>query len=102
MIIIVQMYVAITTHHIQIEEVCQDANLAHDLGVPGKLTNYVAYIDLVLLRLASNTIQYNYSSALFRVKSDSSRRQWTVFQLEEYPARPDTPLLIDEEAYGLR
>ena len=92
----------VATHHIQIEEVCRDAKLAHDLGVPGKLTNYVAYIDLVLLRLASNTIQYNYSSALFRVKSDSSRRQWTVFKLEEYPARPDTPLLIDEEAYGLR
>ena len=49
----------VATHHIQIEEVCRDAKLAHDLGVPGKLTNYVAYIDLVLLRLASNTIQYN-------------------------------------------
>jgi len=69
------------------EEVCQDVELAHDLGVPSKLTNYLAYIDLVLLRL----------------KSDSfSRRQWTVHKLEEYPARPDTPLLIDEEAYSLR
>ena len=41
----------VATHHIQIEEVCQDAKLAHDLGVPAKLTNYLAYIDLVLLRL---------------------------------------------------
>lgn len=71
----------------KIEDVCQDAKLAHDLGVPAKLTNYLAYIDLVLLR----------------VKSDSfSHRRWTVYQLEEYPARPDSPLLIDEEAYSLR
>ena len=34
----------------QIEELCQDVELAHDLGVPSKLTNYHAYIDLVLLR----------------------------------------------------
>ena len=79
-----------------------DAKLAHDLGVPSKLTNYHAYMDLVLLRLTSNTSN-QHCSALFRVKSDSSsRRQWTVHKLEEYPARPDTPLLIDEEAYSLR
>ena len=40
---------------LQIEEVCQDVELAHDLGVPSKLTNYLAYIDLVLLRLTFNT-----------------------------------------------
>ena len=41
--------------YLQIEEVCQDGKLAHDLGVPSKLTNYLAYIDLVLLRLTLNT-----------------------------------------------
>ena len=51
------MFPLTSPHHIQIEEVCMDPQLAHDLGVPAKLTNYLDYIDLVLLRLASNTIK---------------------------------------------
>ena len=92
--------------YLQIEEVCQDGKLAHELGVPSKLTNYLAYIDLVLLRLTFPSIHlalHCSTLALLRSKSDSSsRRQWTVHKLEEYPARPDTPLQIDQEAMTLR
>lgn len=42
-----------------------DAKLAHDLGVPSKLTNYLNYIDLVLLRLASNIIKQHYCSPFY-------------------------------------
>jgi len=71
----------------KIVELCDDVGLAHDLGVPSKLSKYVAYTELVLLR----------------VKSESnSQRQWSVNKLLDFPTRADDSVQIEEEAWALR
>merc|ERR1719270_1829963 len=70
----------------KISELCGDVGLAHQLGVPSKPSKYVAYTDLVLLRVKSD---YN------------SSRQWSVHKLLDFPSRSDSNLQIDDEAWAL-
>ena len=36
--------------NLQISELCEDVAKAHELGVPSKLSSYLDYIELVILK----------------------------------------------------
>jgi len=65
----------------KIVEICSDLNVSQSLGIPHKLSTYVAFLELVLV-----------------VRSKS--RTWSMFKLIDYPGSKDEP--IDDQAYNLR
>jgi hypothetical protein len=58
--------------------------LAHQLGLPNKVWHYLAYTDLVVVRVKDNT------------------RQWAVYLLRDYPHTVEEASLIEEEGWVLR
>lgn len=68
----------------KIEWLCSDLNNSKMFGMPGKVSAYVSFAELVLATIWE------------------SRKEWSVFLLEDYPTRNKDPEPIDEEGYILR
>ena len=71
-----------------INEVCSNADVSLRTGLPNKLSNYIAFLELVLLRIKAD--------------SDIGSKQWQVHILLDYPPRNDEPQPMDEEGFRLR
>jgi len=71
-----------------IHEVCSNADVSLRTGLPNKLSNYIAFLELVLLRLKADTA--------------NASKQWQVHLLLDYPPRNDEPQPMDEEGFRLR